>query len=590
MIKSVHRQLQTPVSGLNRSLQPWCALIRNPYSITHSTCLYAVNNVVVSTSASVSPPSSTSSEVAPSIKSQSTPDPPAKSGNPLSTWFSPSQAEQNRQSKAAQGNKSTTSIAEKSGSSSMFGSTWGASDSFWGSYFGSPGSSDQGGAGGEGKDKCSSSGEGAKEAPKPTSMARGVGARKLKSQISSSNKTQSNEQRKKMTSPRLTSPPKSSSTPLPQPKEKEKSEDTRLENSSGMESASSLSKPEQNVATPKSSSKPQSTGKTLVKASESEKGEVGSPKSDTEVKAKKPNSQNLKKSRATPEPSEAIKNLKDDAAILEATDTGSTAAKDNTLTVVTETASTQEETNKQPDTSSTPLYTEDLKTKDVKLMKKSSSLESQFSPTNTAHNVIELQQKDTTQVPLQRENNDSHLVVHHEAEHDSTGTWQTTVEQAPFSDKELETKTENNSNSESKSTEQDRKITSSASDQPHNIIIVENNEVDTKIAETKDSTSTAAVQQLQAPSGDQQTSEPDRGQSPTSVAIQDKEEGEPVDDKQKDEYTSPQKKATAKESMEHSDIDRLKKVLGSMLHIHVYVHVLCMCLCIRCSCNLTPLL
>ena len=514
----------------------------------------------ISTSATVSPPSSTTGEAAPSIKTYSTPDPPAKSTNPLSTWFSPSQAKQSRQPKSPQGNKSTP-VTEKSGSSTVFGSTWGASDSFWGSYFGSPGSSDQGGAGGGGKDK-SSGGEGIKEAPKPASMARGVGARKLKSQTSSSNKTQSSEQRKKVTSPRLTSPPKSSSTPLPQPKEKEKSstsEGMSIEKSSGMASDTTSSKPEQNVATPKSSSKSQSTGKTLVKASEGEEGEAGSSEGGTEVKAKKPNNENLK-SIATPEPSEHLKDLKD-AAVLEATDTGSTAAESNTLTVVELTASTQEETNTHPDVSSPPLSVEDSKTKDVELTRKSSSPQSLSSPTAAAHSSIE--QEDTThQVPSQTENGDGLSVVQHETQHDSIDTQQITAEQNPLTN---QTKQENDQNS----TEQDM-INSCAAEQSPS----ENREHSTKVAETKDSTS--PIQQLQI-SGDRQTTEPERGQSPSSVVVQVEVEGEkrqqPVNNKQKDDSTLPKEKAAAKESMEHPDIDRLKKVV---------------CYNIVCVCSLIP--
>ena len=533
-----------------------CALIRNPRSITRSICLYAVNNVVVSSSASVSPPSSTSNEAAPSIKTHSTPDHPSKSTNPLSTWFSPSQTE-NRPSKTTQGNKSTP-VTEKSGSSSMFGSTWGASDSFWGSYFASPGSSAQGG------------GRGVKEAPKPTSMARGVGARRLKSQTSSSNKTQSSEQRKKVTSPRLTSPPKSSSTPLPQPKEKEKSsisESTRVESSSNIESGTSSSlKPEQVVTTPKNSSKSQSISKTLVKSSEAEEGEAGSSEGGTEVKAKKPSDQSLKsRTTCTPDLSEPVKDS-NDAAILETTDSGSTAAENNALTVVEQTALMQEERNKQLDGSSPPLSTEDSKTGDVELTRKSSSPESPSSPTAAANSIVE---EGTAQVPSQTDNSDRHSAMHRDAQHDSTDTQQTAVKQMPLTDQKLETKLESDSNLESKPREQDKMITN---EQSH----TENKELHTKATETKDS----AVHQLQTPSSDRQTNEPERDQGPSSVAVQDKGEGErgqqPVIDEQNDESTPPKEKAATKESVEHPDIDSLKKVVWYMcMYMYMYIiHVI----------------
>ena len=461
------------------------------------------------------------------------------------------------------GNKSTP-VAEKSGSSSVFGSTWGASDSFWGSYFTSPGSSsDQGGGGGKGK---SDSGEGVKEAPKPSSMARGAGARRLKSQTSSSNRTQSSEQRKKVTSPRLTSPPKSSSTPLPQPKEKEKgstSESTGVESSSRTESGTGSSpKPEQVVATPKNSSKSQSISKTLMKASEGEKGEASSPEGGEEIKAKKPGDQNWK-SRATPDRSEPVKDSNNAAtAILEATDSGgSTAAKNNAVTVVEKTAVMKEETNKQLDTSSLnlPVSTKDSKTRDAELTRKSSSPESQSLPTattgtahSTAHGTVE--EKGTGhQVPSQTENSSGHSAIHHDAQQDSTDTQQTRVKQTPLADQKLETKPERDSNSESKPREQDKVITN---EQSH----TGNKEFITKATETKDST--VQHEQLQTPSGDDgQMSEPERGRSPSSVVVQDKGKGEggqqPVDGGKKDKSTPPEGSAAANES---SDIDRLKKV------------------------------
>ena len=520
----------------------------------HSTCLYAVNNVVVSTSASVSPPSTTSSETAPSITTHSTPDPPAKSMNPLSTWFSPSQqAEQGRKSNKTQDNTSTP-VAEKS----SFGSTWGAGDSFWGSYFGSPSTTDQGGGG----SMVKSSGEGRKEAPKSTSMARGVGARKSKSQATSSNKTQSGEQREKVTSPRLTSPPRSSSTPLPQSKEKEKSiatestivvssstldSGTTIKNSSAMDSgASSSSRPRQ-TATPKSSLKSQSTGKALVKASDGE--EASSSESDAKVKAKKPSNQNLK-SKATPDLSEPVKDSKD--VVMEATDDGSKALENNALPVVEQTASTQKETNKQPNAGNPPLSVEDSKTNDAELTRKNSSPESQSSPTATVHSTVE---KDTTQVPSQTENTDNHSVVHHETQNDSTNTQQVTIEYNPLTDQKLKTKPGTDLNSESKSTKQEK------SGIPVKVHTENKEELDAKLTETQDSTT---VHQIQTP-GDQRPLEQEGDQNSSVVEVHGEEEREkrqPVVGGQEDDRrsTSTKEDTTVIEALQHSDIDRLKKV------------------------------
>ena len=402
-------------------------------------------------------------------------------------------------------------------------------------------------------------------------MARGTGARRLKSQTSSSNKTQSSEQRKRVTSPRLTSPPKSSSTPLPQPKEKEKS--TSVENSSDLEpGTSSIPKqPEQAVATPRNSSKSQSVSKTLLKASEGGEGEVTSSEGGAEVrvKAKKPSNQSLK-SRATPDLSEPVNDSSHAAAaVLEATDSGITAAQTIApLTVVEQTALMQEETDKMPDTSSRPLSTQDSKTRDIDSTRKSSSSpESQPTPTAITSNAVG---EDTTRVPSQTGNSTGHSAVHRDTQQDSTDTQQAAVKQTPLSDQTLETKSETDSNIESKPREQDN-IPVITNEQPHTRD--KEQEINTKATETKDST----LHQLQTSPG---MSEPERGQSPSSVAIQDKGVGErgqqpPGDDRQKNESTTPKESVGVKESIEHPDIDRLKKVhTCSMFHTCTHVCVI----------------
>ena len=161
----------------------------------------------MSTTASVSRPSSTSTESTAPLMTHGAPEPPLKS-SPFSTWFSPSQSERGKQPDKAQ-NDGSTPAAEKH--SSVLGSTWGAGDSFWGSYFSTPGASDQGGGEGGGKGR-------GQAAPTPTSMMRDAGNRKVKSP--SSAKPENRDRRKKATSLGLNSPPQSSSTPLPQSREK----------------------------------------------------------------------------------------------------------------------------------------------------------------------------------------------------------------------------------------------------------------------------------------------------------------------------------------------------------------------------------
>ena len=397
-------------------------------------------------------------------------------------------------------------------------------------------------------------------------MVRGAGGRRLKSQTSSSSKTRSSEQRKRVTSPRLTSPPKSSSTPLPQPKEKEKgttSESTRVESSAGIKSDTLPPKqPEQAVATPKNSSKSQSVSKTLLKASEGGEGEVTSSEGGAEVrvKAKKPGDQSLK-SRATPDHSEHAEDSSNAAAaVLEATDNGVMAAAENTapLTVVEQTALMQEEAHKQPDTStsSPPLSTQDSKTRDVELIRKNSSPETQSSPTATASNAVG---EDSTLVPSQTGNSTGHSSVQHDTQQDSTVTQQTAIKETPLTDQTLKSKSEGDSTVDRKPKEPDS-IPVITSEQPHTRD--KEQEINTKATETKDST----VHQLRRSPG---MSEPERGQSPSSVAVQDKGKGEkPLDDEQKPESTPPKEITGVKESIEHPDIDRLKKV-----HVACSIHV-----------------
>lgn len=144
-----------------------------------------------------------------SSKAHGSPDPPSvKSSIP---WFSPSQsADHSKQSTNASDDKSTSKA--KKCSSSAFGSTWGGGDSFWGRILvPCPSTSNQGGKGGEGGGERKTDGE---EAPKPTPMSRGAGARKMKSSASPAVKSESGDKRRAVTSSSISSPPKSNSTPL----------------------------------------------------------------------------------------------------------------------------------------------------------------------------------------------------------------------------------------------------------------------------------------------------------------------------------------------------------------------------------------
>ena len=77
-----------------------------------------------------------------------------------------------------------------------------------------PSTSNQGGKGGEGGGERKTDGESVKEAPKPTPMSRGAGARKMKSSASPAVKSESGDKRRAVTSSSISSPPKSNSTPL----------------------------------------------------------------------------------------------------------------------------------------------------------------------------------------------------------------------------------------------------------------------------------------------------------------------------------------------------------------------------------------
>ena len=528
-----------------------------------------MNDVSVSTSSAASPPSTTSNEAASSIKIHTTPDPLAKSTDTLSTWFSPSRTEQIQQPEKAHSDKSTPAT-DKSGSSNMFGSTWGAGDSFWGSYFGSPGSSEQGLGGGASKTKSSSS-EAVKEAPKSTSMARASGSKRSKSQTSS-NKTQGSEHRKKATSPRLNSPPKSSSTPLSRLREEKKSDtgdDTGVESSSSMESNAcsfSSSRPDQVLTSPtefESQSMSQLMGKTVVKMNEAEVEKVGS-ESGGETSTKMTIDENLKsRVTGTPDVSEPLGETKD--VKMEATDGFSVTVKSSTLPVMDETDSIKEEPNRPPETSNPPFSIDDSKsTNDVELMRGSSSSEPQPScePTATDRSTTE---RNTTQVPpLQMENNNDHSVVHNQQAYDNnTDTQQTTSEQEPLANQKSENKLTSQetkfNKSEDKSTKQDEKVASRSS--TPELAVAESEEVDTKnTVKMKDST----LHQLQTSSSpdDHQTSEP--GRSLASVAAQDELEGErreSMAESVKDESTTSEKAViTVERSLEHPDVHRLEKV------------------------------
>lgn len=265
----------------------------------------------MTTAASVSPPATTTSDTVASTKTHGTPNQPSVKSSPLSTWFSPSQStDRSKQPTNASGDKSTPE-AEKS-SSSVFGSTWGGGDSFWRSYLGTPSTSDQGGRGGGGGEKKTDA-DSVKDPPKPTSMHRGVGSRKMKSSASSAVKSESGDKRKTATSPSINSPPKSSSTPLPQARAKSS---TTTDKSFTPASSKPAIKPPEHSTTPKTSLKSQQSKKALLKANIDSTEASTSESSTTKVRPEKVSNRG---SRASPMPTALIKDTG-----VETTDDGST--------------------------------------------------------------------------------------------------------------------------------------------------------------------------------------------------------------------------------------------------------------------------
>lgn len=269
---------------------------------------------MVSTNGAASPPSSTSSESAAQKKTHGTQDPPAKSS---STWFSPSQSQSephSKQTTKVQESQSTP-VAEKN-SSSVLGSTWGAGDSFWGSYFSTPSGPPEEGGGKTGEERVSgkkkSSSEEVKDTPKSTSAGKSAVTRKLKSPASSASATKSenSEQKMAMDSPRLASTPKSSSTPLPQSREKKTTS----------ESSTDLARSKSNHSTtPKTSAKPQQTGKPSKKSSK--EGTAETSDVSKSLKTKKPTTKDhTGRSIATIPPSSTRESVA--ASVVEATDNG----------------------------------------------------------------------------------------------------------------------------------------------------------------------------------------------------------------------------------------------------------------------------
>ena len=512
--------------------------------------LSAVNNSVVSTTASVSPPSSTASETTnTSTKTQSTPDPPAKSSS-LSTWFSPSQSEPSKQSKReTQGTSSATPVAEKS-SSSVLGSTWGAGDSFWGSYFGTPSTSNSEGGSDVKKKGSGDQVKPVKEAPKTTSMTRGAGARKSKSPVSPSTKPGNSEQRKKVASPKLSSPPTSTSTPLHHPRDKS--------NPVGRTIASSTpsSRP-RHTTTPRTSLNSQQPSKVLTKVDETaaEADSSGGEPGMSEVKARK-----LDKQGSTTSAMSGVMVQEDTGE--EATDDASTAAGNGDTPVVIEQnmSSHREVSGKQPDAVRT-VTSDDSKAEGAGSAKDNSL--SDISPPQQSTVV-----GNSSQTSLQSKNTGSHLPTRNGAQEDSTETKQAAVEQKVLAKPTLETN--QGSDPVSEPSKQDKQITGGLSEQPHG---ESKEEPSVKVSQKSDS----LLHQVQTPS-DQQTQALRRNQDQSSAEM---EVGKGERRLLVSEQSTSPKEEAGEDGHQHTDIDRLRKVNGvsSVVCVCMYtVHSISACI------------
>lgn len=553
----------------------------------------------MSTSASVSPPTSTTRDAVATSKAHGTPIPPSVKSSPLSTWFSPSQsADRSKQSTNASDVKSTPE-AEKS-SSSAFGSTWGGGDSFWGSYFGSPSTSDQGvkggggGGGGEGQANC----ESVKEAPRPTSMSRGTGTRKMKSSASPAVKSESDGKRKTVTSPSISSPPKASSTPLTQVRAKS---GATTDSSSTSASSKPVTRPEHS-STPKTSLKAQPKKASLRANKES--AEASTSEGSTKVKPEKLPGHG---SRASPMPTTLIRDTG-----VESTDDGSTGTGkiDSAVPKVEEKALTQPQlagsSRKTNADSGSPETREHSNTDcgNSELTNKSSH---DFQSSPTPHQGTALDSTAQTQTCTSSKGENKRQTHSHSpppthpdsTQRDSTKTKtelvtlqqdivnkedckQTTsvAEEKSLSNAELEsTSTNTDPISEAKSdSKKEKQVRHTSSSELPELRCRENEEKEgdqsAKVTDEKD----AALHQIQMPitgtnSGEQQRSTPGapisvaaeaaegEGHGFINVAALEEVERQSTDNERKVEAGSS-KEERSEEGHSNPDIDKLKKVSG----------------------------
>ena len=408
---------------------------------------------MVSTKAAVSPPSSTSSDSVALNQAQGSPDSPQKSSS-LSTWFSPSQSEpRDKQDKKSQGNQSTP-VAEKS-SSSTFGSTWGAGDSFWGSSLATPDQGGGEGGGGAKKKKSGSNDEVKKETPKTTPAARSVGTRKSKPSASSNlSKSESSDQRKKVGSLMLSSPPQSSSTPLALSREKRESSETTSTTPAAKRPASKSS--QLSSSTPKSS---QNLNKSTKKEKEEDSSKLVNPsQGGAEIKTKSVDGGRLRLGKTEREgggveatdDSDGVAVVSKPVPVVELKSTVTAPAKSG----VTGSGGTSTARSKD-DTSAPSPPPKHSKTNDIEIKNQNSS---QVSPTshnttpkgNTAHAPAHPHVQAPSQ-PSNSKNNSPQTQQCGLQVSDSTDVKQATMEQKTVPVKELKSDKESGTNLETKS-------------------------------------------------------------------------------------------------------------------------------------------
>ena len=417
------------------------------YASNKLCCIYTGSSAaVVSTKAAVSPPSSTSSDSVALNQAQGSPDSPQKSSS-LSTWFSPSQSEpRDKQDKKSQGDQSTP-VAEKS-SSSAFGSTWGAGDSFWGSYLATPDQGGGEGGGGAKKKKSGSSDEVKKETPKSTPAARSAGTRKSKPSASSSlAKSESSDQRKKVGSLMLSSPPQSSSTPLASTREKRESSETTSTTPAAKRPTSKSS--QLSSSTPKSS---QNQNKSKKKEKEEDSSKIVNPSErGAKIKTKSVDGGGLRLGKSEREGGgvEATDDS-DGVAVVPVVELKSTvtAPAKSGVTGSLSTARTKDNTS-----APSPPPPKNSKTNDIEIKNQNSS---QVSPTshnttpkgNTTHAHTHVQ---SPSQPSNSKNNSPQTQQCGLQVSDSTDMKQATMEQKTVPVKELKSDTESGTNLETKS-------------------------------------------------------------------------------------------------------------------------------------------